>query len=166
MRQHVQQRLKYWDQPWQSCACSHYSCTGCKRAPVLCPVHGRPNKGVKQLVAMLQKAMPDARMYAEVPLLSEGKQGRALMSGQFTSNKQGDLKLDVLVQSPEGLMHALEVCGKEHATRGYTIKGDVKKATLCAALHLPLQSVWLTAQGAPSGSWSAAVKAVKQALHM
>lgn len=165
-REHIQQRLKLWVQPWQSCACSHYTCKGCKKAPVHCPVHGKPNRGVQQLVKMLQKAMPAATIYAEVPLLSQGNQGRALMTGQFTGNKQGDLLLDVLVQSPEGLLHAIEVCGKEHQTRPYTIKGDQKKAQLCGTLHLPLISVWLTAQGVPSGSWSAAVQTVKHTLCM
>ena len=100
----------------------------------------------------LQNAMPTATIFAELPLLSEGKQGRALLTGQFTGNSTGDLLLDIVVQSPEGLLHAIEVNGKEHLTRARTILGDAKKREQCAELGFPLSELWLTKQGVPSGN--------------
>lgn len=164
LRQHVQERLQLWEQPW-GCDCNSYACKGSKVLSS-CPVHGRPNNGISQLFGMLERMLPGVEVFAELPLLSEGKQGRALQTKQFTSSKSGDCKLDILVRSPEGLMHALEVCGNEHQTRDYTILSDHKKDDVCAQLGLPLQRLWLTRRGKPRKDWHALLKTVKDQLLM
>ena len=153
------------ERPWQTCACSHYACVG-STLPTKCPVHGTPNNGVLQLHRMLQCALPGATIFAELPLLSEGKQGRALLTGQFTTSKAGDCKVDVVVQSPTGLMYALEVCGSEHLTRAYTVQADSKKERVCAQLGIPMQRLWLTRTGRSRSDWQQILQAVKLELLM
>lgn len=113
---------------------------------------------------MLQKAMPTASIFAELPLLSEGKQGRALLTGLFTGNSSGDLSLDLVVQSPERLLHAIEVNGDEHRSRERTKAGDAKKEAVCAQLGIPLSWLEVTRKGNPTGNWAATIDSVRQCL--
>ena len=89
-------------------------------------MHGNPNKNVAEVYEQLVACLPSAEVWAELPLFSEGNQGRAQYGAHFLSKKQGDLNLDLIVQSAEKLLYAVEVCGKHNLSADGKNRADKK----------------------------------------
>lgn len=116
-----------------------------------CGVHGQhADIGMLQAHDAVKEVLPDAEVWAQVPLKSEGTHGRALESGQFCRT---DLVLDMLVRCANGVFFAIEVSGREHKV-GQGPERDRKKAEYLKAMHVPLIVLHLSsARAVPLTTW-------------
>lgn len=68
--------------------------------------------GVPEAHNLLQALLPSALLLGQVPVMSEGNQGRDLRYKFFT--KGADLFVDLMARDDRGIWHAIEVNGKDH----------------------------------------------------
>jgi len=106
-----------------------------------CKIHAAPDNNVQEVYALLVQHLPVKHVWCELPLLSEGKQGRARHTGQFLGNKQGDLRVDLVVQAHNDLLYGVEVCGKHNRTEDGKQRA-VKKERVSTKLGLPVCWLW------------------------
>ena len=92
-----------------------------------CPVHrDTADVGMRQLHDLVHQLLPDAIQLGQVPIMSEGTQGRDPVHGYFTSG--ADLIVDLMVYS-KGLWHAIEIDGRDHASSAAAARD--KKKEIC-----------------------------------
>lgn len=108
---------------------------------------------------MLKAALPNIEVWAELPLLSEGKQGRAINGGQFLPKNQGDLSLDLVVHTADNLLYGVEVCGKQNSSTDGK-KRARKKEKVAHRLGLPICWLWMHKQT----KWQSQIDEMKKFL--
>jgi hypothetical protein len=164
LRLFVEKKLQQHVAPWHSCTCN---CITCKRAAVWrnCPVHYKPKAGVLEAHDLLRSTLPGCMIIAEMPLLSEFKQGRAI-NGLFMGDTQADLRVDLVVQSPDNVWHGFEVHGVEHRKEAVRMR-DAKKLNTAQKFGLGITVLELTAEREPQlTKWSTQMTEMKFKLGM
>lgn len=102
------------------------------------------------------KRAPGATVLSQVGIKTEGIQGRGLASGLWTG--QPDIKLDLLVESGNGVFCAIEVSGREHRY-GTKPAFDEKKKEALDKFHVPLIVLELTSnREVPLAKWQQQLK--------
>lgn len=116
-----------------------------------CGVHGQhADIGMLQAHDAVKEVLPNAEVWAQVPLKTEGTQGRTYGSGHFCRT---DLVLDMLVRCANGVFFAIEVSGREHKS-GQGPERDQKKKIYLEAMNVPLIVLHLTsARAVPLTTW-------------
>jgi hypothetical protein len=90
----------------------------------------------------VHRVVPGAKVFGQVAMKSEVIEGRIFGLGQYTSNP--DIKLDMLIQSANGVYCAIEVSGREHRN-GQGPARDEKKRKFLQDYRVPIVTLELTA---------------------
>lgn len=120
-----------------------------------CPIHRKSaDVGMREVHAMLRHLLPTASILGQVPVMSEGVQGRDPDWGFWTAGP--DLHIDLLVQASHGVWVAVEVNGPDHrgaaAVKRDKKKWEVLQKKCVAVIVLP----WYNKKGKrvlPRGQW-------------
>ena len=107
-----------------------------------CGIHAIiADTGMLQAHDEIKRLVPGALVLSQVAMKSQVTQGRSFETGQYTCSP--DIRLDLLVQSPNQVFCAIEVSGREH-NYGSGPDRDRKKTWVLYGYSVPLLTLELS----------------------